>query len=76
MLCGDCPPCLAYTSDVLRVPPSPVTVGPLPTVAGLQKHAERFGPELVAETAAQYGLTVEVKREDWKARRDRLRRRR
>lgn len=36
--------------------------GPRPTSAQLERHATRFGPEQVAETAAELGLSVTVER--------------
>jgi hypothetical protein len=36
---------------------------PPPTVAGLERHARRFGPARVPETAAQLGLTASAERE-------------
>lgn len=38
------------------------TLGPRPTKAQLEKHAARFGPDQVAETAAELGVDVEVTR--------------
>jgi hypothetical protein len=35
---------------------------PRPTAVGLERHAARFGPEQVAETAAEYGIAVAVER--------------
>lgn len=35
---------------------------PRPTTAQLERHARRFGPEQVAETAAEHGLVVTVER--------------
>jgi hypothetical protein len=35
-------------------------LGPTPTRAALEKHAARFGPDQVAETAAELGVDVEV----------------
>lgn len=62
-ICGACPDCLESTRALLRVPPAPVLLpGPRPTAAGLEKHATRFGPEQVAETAAEYGLSVAIER--------------
>lgn len=61
-ICGDCGPCLAATARLLRVPRSVLMPGPRPTVAGLERHARKFGPAMVAETAADYGLSVAVER--------------
>lgn len=36
--------------------------GPAPTAAELEKHAARFGPEQVAETAAEYGISIAITR--------------
>lgn len=40
----------------------PLPPGPAPTAAGLERHARRFGPAQVAETAAQYGLSIAIER--------------
>lgn len=62
-VCGDCPVCLARTHALLREPRGGVLLpGPAPTAAGLNRHAERFGPGMVAETADQYGIVVKVER--------------
>jgi len=47
---------------------------PPPTAEELLKHAEKFGPALVNETAAEYGLDVKVKPETWVDKRRRRRR--
>jgi hypothetical protein len=36
--------------------------GPRPTAARLERHAERFGPEQVMETAAELGIQVVIQR--------------
>lgn len=36
--------------------------GPRPTARQLERHAEKFGPEGVAETAAELGISVTVAR--------------
>jgi hypothetical protein len=33
-----------------------------PTVASLERHAKRFGPSQVAETAAEWGLSVSLEK--------------
>lgn len=33
---------------------------PRPTAAGIERHAMKFGAEQVAETAAEYGLSVAI----------------
>lgn len=78
MTCGNCPPCMERLAALLTTPARDVVAFDFrpPTKAELQKHAEKFGPLMVPETAAEYGLTVKVKAEDWRARRDRLKRRR
>ena len=45
--------------------------GTRPPAAGLEKHAKRFGPEQVAETASEFGLAVAVERPRAKPRRGR-----
>lgn len=37
-------------------------VGPRPTGAALERHAAKYGPEQVAETAAEWGLAVAISR--------------
>lgn len=62
-ICGNCPTCLQRTNALLRVPARTATMpGPKPTAAALERHAQRFGPEQVAETATQYGLSVAIER--------------
>lgn len=64
-LCGGdaCPDCLGRTHALLREPRGDVLLpGARPTAAGLERHALRFGPGMVAETAAQYGIAVAVER--------------
>lgn len=39
-----------------------VLPGTAPTAAQLERHATRFGPEQVAETAAEYGVSVAITR--------------
>lgn len=76
MTCGECLPCLERTHSLLRSRPVVRTrTLAAPTKAELLKHAEKFGPGLVNETAAEYGLDVKVKAEDWVAKRRRKRRR-
>ena len=69
MWCGDCPTCrertaarLAATSSLHdRVKATPITA------ERLERHAKRFGPEGVAETAAELGVDVTVERPKRKA---------
>lgn len=62
-ICGNCPTCLPRTNRLLRTAPAPrLLPGPAPTAAGLERHAAKFGPEGVAEVAAEYGLSVAVQR--------------
>ena len=62
-LCSACPTCQAVTRELLRLPaPRATGAAPRPTRAGLERHAKRYGPELVPETAAEYGITVSVER--------------
>lgn len=63
-ICGDCPDCLAKTHRLLRLRRGPSLLpGPRPTAAQLERHAARFGPAMVAETAAELGIEVVVERE-------------
>lgn len=62
-ICGNCPDCLECTRALTRVPPRrAILPGERPTAAGLERHARKFGPEQVAETAAEYGLSVAIER--------------
>lgn len=63
-VCGECPACLSITLRILRRPCTGTRSSalPPPTVEGLERHAARFGPDQVAETAAEYGLAVNVER--------------
>lgn len=62
-ICGACGPCLAITLRKLRTARPPrVMPGAAPTAARLERHAARFGPEQVAETAAEYGVSVAITR--------------
>lgn len=62
-MCANCEENLARNAAKLRVPPRrSVMPGPPPTAAGLERHARRFGPAQVAETAAQYGVSVAIER--------------
>jgi Zn-dependent alcohol dehydrogenase len=61
-LCGSCPRCLTLTNRVCTPPRRRSTRGPVPSAAGLEKHARKFGPAQVAETAAEYGVSVMVER--------------
>lgn len=36
--------------------------GPAPSAAQLERHARRFGPAQVAETAAEFGVSVAIER--------------
>jgi hypothetical protein len=72
MIAGDLP---AYDGDIVsaeahrrwlaavcRKASRALLPGPRPTAAGLEKHAQRFGPEQVAEVAAEYGVSVAITR--------------
>lgn len=60
-MCSNCIDNLARNGHKLRVPARvSLQVGTRPTVAGLERHAVKFGPAQVAETAAEYGLTVSL----------------
>lgn len=61
-ICGNCPECLARTNALLHVPRTSLLPG-RPTVAALERHARKFGPAQVAETAAEHGLSVAVERD-------------
>jgi hypothetical protein len=62
-ICGNCDSCLARTRALLRVPPRRALLpGPRPTAAGLERHARKYGPEQVAETAAEYGVSIAIER--------------
>lgn len=76
--CGSCPRCLSRTNRVCS--PRRKARGPAPSAAALERHAARFGPAQVAETAAEFGVSVMIERarpgltpEQRKARRRRLR---
>lgn len=63
-MCSECLANLRRNAHKLRVPRGrSLLLEPRPTAAGLERHARRFGPAQVPETAAQYGLTVAVERE-------------
>jgi hypothetical protein len=76
MTCGECPTCLERTRAALIRADVAARSTPLPapTRAELLKHAEKFGPLLVNETAAEHGLDVKVKAETWVDKRRRRRR--
>lgn len=59
-LCGNCPRCLGTTNRLCT--PRRTSRGTAPTAAGLERHARKFGPAQVAETAAEYGVSVMVER--------------
>lgn len=62
-MCGNCRDNLRANAAKLRVSRGASAMpGPAPTAAGLEAHARRYGPAQVAETAAQYGLSVTVER--------------
>lgn len=63
-ICGDCPRCRPLTLRLLRAGKRGRTLlpGDKPTAAALEKHATRFGPEQVAETAAEYGVSIAITR--------------
>ena len=61
LMCPNCQDNLRRNGHKLRVPRRhALLLGPRPTVADLERHARRFGPAQVSETAAQYGLTVSL----------------
>lgn len=60
-MCAECQANLRRNAAKLRVSRgASLLLDPRPTAAGLEKHALRFGPSQVAETAAEYGLQVDV----------------
>lgn len=62
-LCGECPACLEATARCIGRAPEPVRQAhPAPTAEELERHAQRFGPEGVAETADELGVDVAVER--------------
>lgn len=62
--CGSCVTCLTATNRLIAPPRSTSLLpGPAPTAAGLEKHARKYGPAQVAETAAEFGVSVAVERE-------------
>lgn len=62
-LCGNCPACLEATRQLLGAPARPcLQERRAPTAAELERHAKRFGPAGVAETAAELGVDVQVER--------------
>lgn len=63
-MCGECRENRRRNRAKLRPPARKATaaIGPRPTAAGLERHAGRFGPEQVGETAAQFGLSVAISR--------------
>lgn len=65
-ICGhlDCGVCVARMRRILRVPRAAHVDLPgatAPTAAALERHAAKFGPAQVAETAVQFGLVVDLK---------------
>lgn len=62
-MCGNCRDNLRAHGWKLRPARQAGTLlEPRPTAAGLERHARRFGPAQVAETASQYGLAVAIER--------------
>ena len=53
-----CEECVARQLRLLHTPT--IKRRPRPSPAALERHAERFGSEGVAETAAELGLEVDV----------------
>lgn len=63
MRCGSCAACLEATRRELDEAAPCRVLAPLgerPTTEALEKHARRFGPEGVVETALEFGLDVDV----------------
>lgn len=70
MICGNCPACLDRTNAILSAPaPRPKPAGP--TAEQLHRHAERFGPELVKETAKELGVDLRLRKVEPKPKRQR-----
>lgn len=62
-LCGECPACIEATARCIgRTPAAQRQARPAPTKAELERHAKRFGPEGVLETAEELGVDVAVER--------------
>jgi len=64
-ICGhlDCGVCVARMRRILSVARAPRVDLPgatAPTAAALERHARKFGRAQVAETAAEFGLTVNL----------------
>jgi hypothetical protein len=55
--CGPCEDCVEF----LRRPPELPGAKP-PTAEQLHRHAERFGSELIAETAREYGVDLRLRK--------------
>lgn len=51
-----------YLARVCRASGRCSLPGDRPTAAQLERHAKRFGPEGVAETAALYGVSIAIER--------------
>lgn len=61
--CGSCPACLEATRQLLEAPPREcLQARRAPTAAELERHARRFGPEGVEQTATELGVKVAVAR--------------
>src|SRR5689334_2598021 len=57
-MCSECLANLRRHGVTLSAPaPRPTAA---PTAEALERHARKFGPALVAETAQEFGLTVDV----------------
>ena len=71
MWCGDCHTCLAHVSRVLATPPrhGKTRSRMTPTPEALERHAKKYGPEGVVETAAELGVDVKVERKTERRRR-------
>ena len=59
-MCSECLANLQRHAVRLRPGGHPPPPGRNPTAADLERHAQKFGPGQVAETAAEYGLEVSV----------------
>lgn len=58
-MCSECLANLQRHALTFRAPARKQTT-PAPTAEALERHARKFGPTLVAETAAEFGLEVDV----------------
>ena len=60
-----------FLARVCRARRRSLLPGAAPTAAALEKHAARFGPEQVPETASEYGISIAITRAKAKPRRAR-----